>query len=287
MGRVMRRIALACLVAVAGAAAASTADGPREDVAPESPQQLLERAFRNLYGDDFVQVMTLSTRRAQGTPMVRRLQVTRKQSVRPGKSLVRFLEPQTVRNTAVLILENEGAYDDFFVYLPALRRARRIAGSQRGDSFFGTDLTYEDVEPKYASDWDATLVGTDEVAGLACHVLDLRPRAGFESVYERMVSCIEPNRATILRTDFHRAGVAFKRLTIDPEHVRDVRGRQIPFRMTLATPRQRSETVVATERYELRPDIPDTMFSASNLEGGSASGDRRQAGDTSDVVETR
>ena len=44
------------------------------------------------------------------------------------------------------------------------------------------------------------------------------------------------------------------------------------------TPRASSETVVATESYELRGKLPDAIFTASNLEVGEADGDRRQAG---------
>ena len=124
----------ALLAAVSGGAGA-------EDTAPaESPAALLDRAFENLYGDDFVQVLSLSTQRRGSQAMVRRIQLLRKQSEQPGKAIVRFLEPPEVRRTAVLILESSARYDDFFVFLPALGKVRRISSGQRADSFFGTDL---------------------------------------------------------------------------------------------------------------------------------------------------
>ena len=55
--------------------------------------------------------------------------------------------------------------------------------------------------------------------------------------------------------------------------------RQIPFRMVVATALRRTETEVVTERYELRADIPDRLFSVVNLEAGDATRDRiRSAG---------
>ena len=205
------------------------------------------------------------------------MQVTRKQSTRPGKALVRFLEPPTLRRTSVLVLENEGAYDDFWVYLPALQRTRRIGGAQRGDSFFGTDLSYEDVEPKYAEDWDVRVVGTDQVESQPCLVLEIVPRAGFESTYEKMVSCIDPAFATILRTEFFVHGKRHKLLAADPDSVREISGRYIPFRLTMSTPRRRTETIVETERYEIRNDVPDAIFTTRNLESGDAGRDRSAA----------
>ena len=84
----------------------------------EEPDALLARAFANLYADDYVQTIELSTRATGIRPLSRTLQITRKQSVRPGKALVRFLEPFDVRRTSVLILENDGASDDLYATCP-------------------------------------------------------------------------------------------------------------------------------------------------------------------------
>lgn len=261
--------------------AAEAADARAVDAVPESPQALLARAFANLYADDYVQIMTLSTRRRGGQAMVRRIQLTRKQSVQPGKALVRFLAPPAIRNTGVLILENAEGYDDLWVFLPALERPRRIGGSQRADSFFGTDLSYEDIEPKHAEDWRASYVGEDVVSGVPCRVVDVVPAEGFESVYERMVSCIEPERGLILRTQFHRAGAPVKHLEVDVGRVEEIRGRHIPFRMTLSTPLRSSETEVETQDYRIQEALPDRLFTVRNLELGDADGDRREMGGAS------
>jgi hypothetical protein len=270
----MGRVAMACALAAALAAGALAQGG---DAGPPAPAALLERAFRNLYGDDFVQVMSLATRRRGSRALVRRVQLVRKQSTRPGRSLVRFLDPPEVRRTSVLILEAAERYDDLFVFLPALGRVRRVAAGQRADSFFGTDLSYEDVEPKYAEDWEARLVEAGSEAGTPCLVLDIRPRSAESSTYERMASCIEPERALVLRTQFFRDGLEVKRLRVDPRDVREVAGRQIPFVLSMTTPRLGSETVVTTERYDLHAGLPEAIFTQSNLETGDAEGDRRAA----------
>jgi len=151
---------------------------------------------------------------------------------------------------------------------------------QRADAFFGTDLCYEDVEPKHASDWDVRQVGAGEEAGTPCVVLDIRPRPPYESTYERMESCIEPERAIILRTDFYRRGQAVKQLRVDVGSVRELEGRHIPFSFRMETPAQRSSTHVGTESYEIRAGLPDQIFTTTNLEAGDADGDRRTAAQT-------
>ena len=108
--------------------------------------------------------------------------------------------------------------------------------------------------------------------------LEITARPGFESTYERMVSCIEAERGVILWTDFYRRGRVAKRLEVDPASIRAIGSRHIPFSMTMSTPRRRSETLVLTGSYEIRPQIPDSLFSTWNLEAGDADRDRRRVG---------
>lgn len=257
---------------VLGAAPASASP------AAESAMALVDRAFRNLYAEDYVHVLTLTTSSSGSRDMTKKLQITRRQSVRPGKALLRFLAPESIRRTSVLILENERASDDLYVYLPDVRLTRHLAASQRADSFFGTDLSYEDVEPKHVEDWRITELGEGEAFGEPCALVELRAAEGYESAYDTTISCIERKRAIIMWSDFHRYGSVVKRLEIDPEHVKPVGDRYIPFLMTMKTMRTQSETRVTTETYELRDSIPDALFSTWNLEAGDARRDRANAG---------
>jgi dCMP deaminase len=257
-------LALTSLASEDGSAASSDA----------SPDGLLRRGFENLYADDYVQVLELTTRGGGARPISRTLQLTRKQSTRPGKALVRFLAPYDVRRTSVLILENEGSSDDLWIYLPALRMTRRVSAAQRADSFFGTDLSYEDVEPKRTADYRVRLAPAEAGGDEGCVRVDVRALDGIESTYERMVSCIEPARGVIHWTEFYRRGDLVKRLDVDLASLRPVADRLIPFRMTMRTLRSGSETDLVTRSYDIVDEVPDTLFSTWNLEGGDARRDR-------------
>jgi hypothetical protein len=274
-------LGFALVVAVATTAAARPAAAPDVDATA-----LLNRAFKNFYGEDYVQSMTLSTRARGGSAMTRSLQITRKQSSDPGKALLRFTDPPEVRRTSILILENRNSSDDLYVYLPALRRTKHLTSSQRADAFFGTDFSYEDVEPKRAEDYRARWVGADEHEGKPCALIEIVTLPEIDTVYEKMVSCIEPERAIILWTEFYDQEEVAKRLEIDLANVRAVSDRFIPFSMTMRTPRKNSETLSVTTRYELRADIPETLFSTWNLEAGDARRDRSRSSSADDTQTT-
>ena len=150
------RLALATVIVCAGAGAAAEEDAAR----------LLARALENLYADDYVQTLELESQAPGIRPFARTLQITRKQSVRPGKALVRFLAPFDIRRTSVLILENDGATDDFYIYLPALELTRRISAAQRADRG-GSATDPEDRGPLHPV--------PDDDAHAANRLLDARP----------------------------------------------------------------------------------------------------------------
>lgn len=241
--------------------------------ADPNAQELLERAFRNLYSDDYVQIIEIQTSTGNSKSVTRTAQIVRRQSERPSRALIRFTDPYDVRRVSVLMIERESAPDDIFVYLPAIGITRRLVGVRREDEFFGSALSYEDIEPKYANEYIATWAVPLAVGG-TCLELDIRARARIVSGYDRMRSCVDPDSGVIHWTEFFNGGERVKTLTSDLQSVRRVGERSIPFVLRVAAARPRSETVVTIQSYEVVSGIPKELFSARNLEGGDAVWDR-------------
>jgi hypothetical protein len=74
------------------------------------------------------------------------------------KILVRFLYPNDIKRTALLVWEHPRADDERFLYLPALGRVRRIAGEEKQESFVGSDLSYEDIGGRDVDDYTYAFV---------------------------------------------------------------------------------------------------------------------------------
>ncbi len=82
------------------------------------------------------------------------------------RMLMRFTYPNDIAGTGFLVWEHPGGDDERFLYLPALGRVRRIAGSERQESFVGSDFTYEDIGGRELEDYayallDANATWTD------------------------------------------------------------------------------------------------------------------------------
>lgn len=69
------------------------------------------------------------------------------------KRLIRFLEPADVRGTAMLIIDNKDIPDEMWIYLPALKKTRRIVTSEKGKSFMSSEFSNADMSSPTLSDF--------------------------------------------------------------------------------------------------------------------------------------
>jgi hypothetical protein len=90
--------------------------------------------------------------------------------------MIRFIEPADVRATTLLSVEDpESRKTDQWLYLPAFKRTRQIGAAALGDRFVGTDLFFEDLRRRYVDDYTYKLLGSEDVDGKPCHVIEGAP----------------------------------------------------------------------------------------------------------------
>jgi hypothetical protein len=121
-----------------------------------------------------------------------------------GRVLVRVEEPADVRDTAFLLIQEEGGRSDMFVYLPELKKVRRITARSLQGKFLGSDFTYEDLERMFSSSrqGDAKLGPDGESQGRKVWTVEATPGADAGSSYRRVVSAIDQETCVPLEIAF-------------------------------------------------------------------------------------
>jgi hypothetical protein len=89
--------------------------------------------------------------------------------------LTEFISPADVQGTTTLLIENVKGSDSMFVYLPALKKVRRLASANKGDAFIGTDFSYGDVLGYKFSDWKYTKLADGKFNGKDCYMIEATP----------------------------------------------------------------------------------------------------------------
>ena len=141
-----------------------------EPTAAEISRQGRERGSLNLMG--LQAELRLTTRTRDGREKVQVLRSAARKVQGRNASLARFLDPPGVAGVAVLSMAGEaGAADEVSLYLPKLRKVRRVAAGERAKSFMDTDFSYADLGSAGARDSDVRKLADEKLDGRDAWVL--------------------------------------------------------------------------------------------------------------------
>jgi hypothetical protein len=94
---------------------------------------------------DSISHMEMTLINANGQKKVRTMKMKVLEGKEEDKSLMEFLTPADVKGTKFLNYEHVTKDDDQWLYLPALKRVKRIASKNKSGSFMGSEFSYEDL----------------------------------------------------------------------------------------------------------------------------------------------
>lgn len=210
--------------------------------------------------DDMVNDMTMILTNKRG--QTRTLKV---HSVRLGeeKQIIWFLAPADDRGVAFLSIEHDDRDDELRIWLPSFKKIRRISASRKGDSFMGSDLSYEDMTSRDLADYTYTLQDEVTLDGVAYWVLESVPKPELRSSYSKIVSWVRQSDALILKDHyFDRAGNLLKERTIEAQ---EVGGYTLPVRMFVRNVQKEHTTEMIFDQIEVDTGVKDNLFHERNL----------------------
>jgi len=88
---------------------------------------------------------TMILKNAQGVENIRQLEFKKIEGIDGDKSLLTFLYPDDLKGTKLLSFEVIGSDDKQWLYLPSLKRVKRISSRNKSGSFMASEFSYEDI----------------------------------------------------------------------------------------------------------------------------------------------
>ena len=205
------RIILALLpltVTAAGAATTDSPDGEPFPVAGLSPEQAGLAVFREAdrrdsgYADLQVD-LSMTLRTAKGAESTRSLRIRQLEVADDGdRLLVVFDTPKAIRGTALLSYAHKVEPDDQWLYLPALKRVKRIASQNRSGPFLSSEFAYEDLALQELEKFDYRLLRIEQLEGQSFFVLERVP-VDDHSGYSRQVVHMDATELRIHRIQYY------------------------------------------------------------------------------------
>jgi outer membrane lipoprotein-sorting protein len=184
------------------------------------------------------------------------------------KMLVFFEFPADIRGTGLLVYTyiDPKKDDDRWLYMPALKKIRRIAGESKNEYFMGTDFTYDDIGGRGVDEDNHKLLGMEEVGGVKCYKVESVPIEP-ENLYSKRVAWVLPDKWVAIRVDFYeKKGALLKTLTASD--VRQVDGIWTPFKLEMNNFSENHKTILEIKEVKYNQPIDENIFTTTILERG-------------------
>ena len=177
---------------------------PAEKVFALTGREIMEKVNARDEGDRSKGEMEMILIDKKGKKRIRKLKTFGGKKDKDTLSLMFFLSPADVKNTGFLTYDyNEsGKDDDQWLYLPALRKTKRIAAGDKSGSFMGSDLNYSDMTTPDLDLYDYTLMKETEVRGKKVWQIKAVPKNKDEaekSGYSKSVIFIRQDNYVMIR----------------------------------------------------------------------------------------
>jgi hypothetical protein len=140
-----------------------------------------------------------------------------------ARIMLRIEAPQDLAGAAYLVREGESS-DEMHLYLPAIRKVRRITGQSLDGQLWGTDLSYNDVKQIQNAFTGADVVAEPpgQIDDRPVHVLSFTPRKDDNSRYRTIRTHVDAKTCVALKVDFVEPAGVRKTVTVRPGDVKQV-----------------------------------------------------------------
>lgn len=209
---------------------------------------------------------------ASGTKRLRKLSSLVRTDPKTGDTsrLARFEFPADARGLATLLIEHHGRDDELWVYVPAVKKLRRLVADNQRDSFMGTVLSHGDVLGYKAADWTHEIVGEAEFEGHACWRVISKPAneaVRKASGYSQRESWIDQQTAFNWRMDtWDEAGKPLKSIVNRRvQAVPQQPGAFLAYEIEASDLQEGASTRMTVERFEYMPGMKADEFAPTAL----------------------
>lgn len=145
-----------------------------------------------------------------GKKRVRETRSFRKYYGADKRTAIYYLTPKNVKDTAFLTYDyaDRSKNDDQWLYLPGMRKVRRISASDRGDYFLGTDFSFEDIKLETrvsVQDYSRKTIGESTEDGFRCYLVaekTINTKTAKELGHLRRENCVDDNIWLVRRSKF-------------------------------------------------------------------------------------
>ncbi|MBS1271261.1 MAG: hypothetical protein MAGBODY4_00390 [Candidatus Marinimicrobia bacterium] len=230
---------------------------------------IMERMLNQSTWDDMQATVTLTLKTSRGETRVRTIDFYSKESQDGDtRMLMRFTDPADVEGTGFLMIEHDNGEDERYLYLPALRRVKRIAASGSGGNFMSSDFTYYDIGSPELEDWNYTRQADTTFAGQKTFVIECLPKTDQireDTGYGKIIRFILQDKLNNVKSVYFDESLQRKKV-LDVKEYTEVNGVDFESNMVMHDVQIDHTSIMEFDDIQTDTGIPEDFFSQRYLQ---------------------
>lgn len=222
-----------------------------------------DEASRGFKGEESIMKLDIMT--AAGDKIYRNLSMKKKEFKGDGERIIMLVEsPPDVKGTKLLTWTHKSEEDEQWLYLPAIKRVKRISASLKSGSFMGSEFAYEDFSQKEVSKFKHKFVKEETIKGRKTWVVQRITRKE-ESGYSKEIIWYDQKYLAPVKTEFFdRKGELLKVAEMSNfKQYNDEWWK--PEKIKMVNVQSRNQSVLTWNRRKLKVNISPDLFRSENL----------------------
>jgi len=214
---------------------------------------------------DFTANMTMTLKNRSGNTSTRFIRIRTLEVDGDGdKSLSIFDQPADVKGTAMLTYTHGLKPDDQWLYLPALKKIKRISSRNKSGPFMGSTFAFEDLGSQEVEKYSYKYLRDEPCGGWSCYVVERYP-AYKHSGYTRQVVWIDSEGYRMVKAEFYDRKKALLKTLIADDFQQFLGHYWRPGRMDMVNHQTGKSTLLEWSEYQFKTGLSDRDFRSQTL----------------------
>ncbi len=241
----------------------------------EKAREIMNKVDNRDDGDNQTSDMIMTLIDKNNKKRIRKISVFSKDKGEDNLRLMFFIHPADVKDTSFLTwdYDDPDKDDDQWLYLPALKKTKRIASSDKSDSFMGSDLNYSDMTSRNLEDYDFFLKKDIQVRGKDAWVIEAVPRSREvidETGYTKSLLIVQKDNYYVVRAvNWEKTGGYTKYM--DVVTLEQIDGIWVGTEMHVAKKKGRQtvhKTILKFDNVKFNQGLEEDQFTVRRMEKG-------------------
>ncbi|MDH5717751.1 MAG: outer membrane lipoprotein-sorting protein [Spirochaetia bacterium] len=229
--------------------------------------QIIEKAVNRPAPKTQKATLTMTLVSSSGSKRVREIDQFTNDDSKVEKKIMFFQKPADVRGTSFMNFSYSGdKADDQWIYLPALKKVKRISSDSKGDYFMGSDFTYDDLGDRNPKDDNHEILREETLNGEECYVVSSTPKDK-DYMYSKTITWVIKNKWIGLKKIFYdENGDLLK--TLNVIDYKNIDGYWIQTIVKMINEKTKHETIMNLSNIKVNDSVPNSYFSERIMKRG-------------------